>query len=415
MAMTQNISPATGNNASVLPDSMPSGLAENKVQASSVLRLLLRAELKWVVPVLGGLGVMAHFWRIGYAPSLSLGDMGTVLAAFVMFSIYALLLILLTTLAPTAMFGYWIERHVLPPPSKVSPTAREKRHSLRSLRQPSSVGILQYDARRIFVPPGDNAGRFLIELMAGALTALAIYVWLVPRMRACTNAYEIGFWVLFFFGMVIVAFGFSFPEWSWVRHRMIILRRRWMRVLLLFVLYLAFWPALIALTLGVAPGILDEAGWLYSLMAIGLLLATHFFIYASYRKAGYHRILIAAGGLMMMLVYSQLPLSMVDGAVDRFGLGMMRNVDLVVTEDACKIVSATLPALTCTPVEATSGGAHRLGKVDVFTRIGPHFLIGTPGSLRDQTKTRVVLSANKVLSWSRALKVPSRKQNCSRK
>lgn len=421
MAVGMTQQPASGASDAASPAPVQSTSANQPLPLAR--RVLLRPELKWFIPFLGAVCLMVHFWRIGYAPSLSLGDLGTVLGAFVMFSMYALTLTVVVLLVPAAFLGYWTQQHVLPPPQRaISVSVDSRAKALKSLktRRLSAESGRNYDAppplakRRLLRSPPDNVRKMMWELPISALVALGATVWLMPHANGCALGLNIAFWTMFSLGMLVVAFGFIFPDWMVTRRHMRQMRRRWVRMLLLLALYSAFWPILLSLLLGAVPTALDEAGWPYLLMAIALLIALHFWSYGSYRKPVPVRAMLSVVGLVMVVVYSQLQFSMIDSAVNRFGLGMMRNVDLIVTREGCNIVTAVLPGQKCEAVTDRSSSAYRINRVDVFSRIGPDFLIGPAGGISDSTQVRFTLPADEVLSWSRAPNLKASLKECGR-
>lgn len=105
--------------------------------------------------------------------------------------------------------------------------------------------------------------------------------------------------------------------------------------------------------------------------------------------------------IFMFITYSVLPLSIIDRAIDTFGLGMMRNIDLVLTPRGCEIAHAAWPECACAPDHRGSAEAYRLENIEVLTRIGGHYFIAAPGALDDKRLPRFPIPADEVLSWRR--------------
>lgn len=79
-----------------------------------------------------------------------------------------------------------------------------------------------------------------------------------------------------------------------------------------------------------------------------------------------------------------------------FRFGMMRQVQLVVTERGCTIVRAAGRDIDCTPTG--SGGAYMTGPLDVWTRIGADSLLSAPGDLGRANCPRFLLPNEEILS-----------------
>ncbi|QDS15213.1 hypothetical protein [Xanthomonas arboricola] len=82
-----------------------------------VLRQTFGVDLKWWVPCWGGGMVLAHFPRIGYVPSLSLGDLGVLLSAVALFGGIALIGFLALLGLPALLISLLVDQHLLPAPS----------------------------------------------------------------------------------------------------------------------------------------------------------------------------------------------------------------------------------------------------------------------------------------------------------
>lgn len=101
------------------------------------------------------------------------------------------------------------------------------------------------------------------------------------------------------------------------------------------------------------------------------------------------------------LIISGLPVVFLDATMNNFGLGMMRNIDLVLTPRGCEIAHAAWPERVCAPDHRGSAEAYRLENIEVLTRIGGHYFIAAPGALDDETLPRFPIPADEVLSWRR--------------
>jgi len=157
---------------------------------------------------------------------------------------------------------------------------------------------------------------------------------------------------------------------------------------------------------------LENVGNVLAVLSAALILQLHWFSYVTLRMPIAIRSRFLGFGCLMVLTYAQLPMSVVDNAVQRFGLGNMRNVVLVTTRQGCEIAQAASPRLTCLPAQAKGGYAYRLEKVDLLTRIGPQFLVAPPGGSTDRGLSRFTLPADQVLSWSRPGNTGMVKKDC---
>lgn len=384
--------------------------------------------LKWLAPLLGSAGALIHFWRIGYTPSLSLSDLGTVIGAFLLFSLYALALIVVILLAPAAMIHYLVRCHVLPAPPKRS-AAKGNTKGLRSFRsmavattplhekgeknngnRRAKQAVATSNANR--ASPGVTASLILFEIaVAGALALAALQgaVAFIDKCRPWTHA---PMWVLYGGGLIAILVTAYVADSSWARLHLKALRRTRVRAPMLFLMYLGYWLAFFALTVGTLPGVLQSVGTVFAVLIVAFILVLHWLLYTTLRMHGTTRFKMLGMGCLLVMAYAKLPLLIVDSAVNRFGLGHMRNVELVTTRNGCEIAQAVWPQLACQPLQPGTTSVYRLGKVDVLTRIGPQFLLAPPGGIADPALPRFTLSSEYVLSWARPRKAKAAEKDC---
>ncbi len=360
------------------------------------------AQWKLWLPAVGGLSLLLHFWRIGYAPTLSFSDLGTVLGAMLLFGVVVLLMVLLLLIVPTILIAYWVDSHFLvPPPKKRSNVEPEKRKGLRSVRPAAEVesSSPQID----WFAHGSMSWFFM-----AALWPLILYIGLVYflSMQTILPTKAQSFVVLapFTIGLLGVFSVTIFIDAAWVRQRLRLFRRSWIQFTSISFLYLTIWAALYVLLIKL--GVRLE-GWklFYVGMSLFWIPMLHFTMYRTHRgKTEVPRPVIAIMPIMMFLIYSVLPLAIVDRALDTFGLGMMPNVDLVLTARGCEIVHAAWPERICSPDHREKAETYRLDNIEVLTRIGTHYYIGAPGAMAamdDNTLPRFPIPADEVLSWRR--------------
>jgi len=141
--------------------------------------------------------------------------------------------------------------------------------------------------------------------------------------------------------------------------------------------------------------------WLWALGILCVMPFVHWAWFVTWRvkKASIWAVRIVP--LFFALAVSGLPIAFLDSTLNAFGLGMMRNVDLVLTARGCEIVHAAWPERVCAPDHRGAADAYRLENVEVLTRIGEHYFVAAPGALDDETLPRFPIPAGEVLSWRR--------------
>lgn len=97
------------------------------------------------------------------------------------------------------------------------------------------------------------------------------------------------------------------------------------------------------------------------------------------------------------MLYSGLPVLLVDATANTLGLGMMRHVDLVLTTRGCDIVHAGWPERVCAPDHRDGVEMGVLDDVEVLTRIGSQYYIAPPGGIADPRLPRLAIPASEVL------------------
>lgn len=409
--------------------SEPERMHPNETPDPSVLTTAKAFDtLKWLAPLLGAAGALIHFWRVGYAPSLSLSDLGTVIGAFLLFSLYALALIVVIILAPMGMILYLVRSHVLPAPPKPRVVKGEAK-GLRSFRLKAAATASPHekdegrdwnqrvrpaaetpDANR--ATPSITASLILLETAVAGTLALGLLVGAILLIDKCRPWTHIPIWVLCGGGLLTILAAVYVSDTGWARRNLKALRRTRVRLPMLFLMYLGYWLALITITVDTLPDVLPGVGTLFAALVVTIILMLHWLAYTTLRMHGTTRFKMLAVGCLMVMAYAKLPLFIVDNAVNRFGLGNMRNVDLITTAKGCEIARTAWPKLACQPLQSVSASIYRLGKVDVLTRIGPQFLLAPPGGIGDRTLPRFTLPSEHVLSWVRAADAKPSNNEC---
>ena len=365
------------------------------------LRSLLE-HWKTLLPGLGAFALLLHFGRIGYAPSLSFGDLGTVLGALLLFSLGGMLAFIMILVLPSVLIGYWIESNLLPPPPKpVASDPAVKRTSLRSYHRRSHVAHPPRERRTVVFGWQPRAGSLSWFMLAAAWTLLAYVGLLLAGVAFGPPGIAQAAIIGVFAAASAIVFGTTIAiDIPYVRRRLRTLRRAPWSFLLLSMLYFAFWPIAL-LPFFFVDGEFRVGHKMMAAMALLFVPYVHWTLYATYRVVSMQGLWVRAGMICLLLFYSSAPLVILDGALNAFGLGMMRRVDLVLSPRGCDIVHAAWPTRACTPDSRGGGAAQRLENVEVLTRIGSHFYVAVPGGIKDDALPRVMIPATEVLSWHR--------------
>lgn len=370
----------------------------------AMLRAWIGSDWKWLVPGGGGFLLLLHFWRIGFLPSLSFADLSAVLGAFVLFFVAGAIAFSVLLLLPVQVIAMWVSASIfLPPPRKRRSKdggavgGDAKRKSLRSPLVDRSRDALSAAHRRVLgwsLRPGT-----LPSFLTASAVAITIYValvqagfhWKLTWTKSC-------FGLLFVMSSALMIFMALFGDAGWLRARLLRWRRPIVQWLLLFVLYLAVWPFLLILFTKV-DGFSSTSTWFwFAAIALPLLVPiAHWLWYVSLRLPAQRVMIPRFAFVIVVMVYSGLPVLLVDMTANTLGLGMMRHVDLVLTTRGCDIVHAGWPERVCTPDHREGVEIGVLDDVEVLTRIGSQFYIAPPGGIADPHLPRITVPASEVL------------------
>lgn len=308
----------------------------------------------WLAPLLGGLMLLVHFWRVGYLPALSFAELGVVLGAFGLFVAVGAAAFVMLVLLPAAAVLHWTGFSLLPAPPKAAthPVVRRKRSLSRRV-----LPILEDDAgplkRRTFsarMRPGGFGMFWVACASAFALTLVAILM--VPRhLDAAWRGWPVSvlMWggLLFSFCIDLIA------QSGWCAGRLKTIRKPVPQYLMLLSLYVFLWPAWLVFLYGFDALPQSVAGWcMLAFLACFLVPVTHWFWYATLRGTPRLVAEVRAVTSVMVLLFSGIWMPLLDGAASTFGFGMMRGADLVLTERGCAIVREALPGQGCVQASA---------------------------------------------------------------
>lgn len=355
-----------------------------------MLRQTFGVDLKWWVPCWGGGMVLAHFLRIGYVPSLSLGDLGVVLSAVALFGAIALLGFLAVLALPAWVIGLMVNQHVLPVPLRPRQDDAPRKGLKSYYRRAQIVPRLRQE--RIFGSMWVFAGAALTSA-----TYYAVMLLFAHWGFGAVATYGI------FSGICIGAVVLMALTVAWdfdrVRRFWPMLRKRHNTFVLMLLMYLAFWPLAALAVSYVAPPVRRMDWFLLALSALMLVFA-HWGVYVTHRIELSKRLRGFAPALVIVVIYSGALLGSVDVTVRKLGIGMLPSVQLQLTEQGCQIVKATWREARCERAQPGSN-VYVLSSVDVLTRLGSDFYVSPPGGLSDEHKPRFLIPASQVLSWSR--------------
>ena len=409
---------------------------------TSPLELLLRAfavvkPLLWLAPLLGALMLLVHFWRVGYLPALSFGELGVVLGAFGLFVVVGVAVFLLLVLLPVWQILHWTAHSLMPAPPRSNPNPVVRRR--RSLsRRP--LPLIEDDAgpikRRTLsarMRPG-GFGMFWVASASAFLLTLVMLLHVEPVLPAQWRGWSL---LAPLSVGAFVDFGVMFWMEAGIAPRHLRrLRGTLGQFVLLFALNLMVWPVWLTALVNFQAVPETSTGWvMFVVVAYFLLPFTHWLWYATLR--GRHRVVTEVRVMvsLFVLLYAGFWTPLLDGAASTFGFGMMRGADLVLTARGCAIVREALPEQRCVVSGAAggvrgeagkqvprvvrddkAGGAgdvpggvpeaqvYRLERVDVLTRIGAEYVIAPPGGIDDRTLPRATLPADEVLALIRVAK-----------
>jgi hypothetical protein len=386
------------------------GEAGEGVVASPLRSMLAWASnnWQWFVPGAGGLLLLTHFWRIGFLPSLSFADLGAVLGAFVLFFVVGAMAFAFLVLVPVQVIATWVGASVyLPPPRKRKSKEGEVAEPAvprKSLRAPASVDVgrpVSAAYRRVFgaaLRPGA-----LSSFVTASAVALLLYVGVVLAGDHWKWRWTLrGLGILLAVVSLLLVFLSMFADSIWLQRRLRKMRSPIVQWLLLLLLYLEAWPYVLILFVTVDG--FTRTGpffWLAAVVVPFAIPFVHWIWYVSLRIPLLKTMGLRSALIAGVMLYSGLPLLLVDATANTLGLGMMRHVDLVLTARGCDIVHAGWPERVCTPDHREGVEMGVLDDVEVLTRIGSQYYLAPPGGIDDPHLPRITVPASEVLGMVR--------------
>lgn len=136
----------------------------------------LFAHWKVLLPGAGALALLAHFWRIGYAPSLSFGDLGTVLGAMLLAFVLGVLVVFALFLAPLFFINQWAESGLLRgPPVPAADRERLSDRARRARERRTVRGKRSAEEDHPAFRGGFSSGS-LLSFMTAGIASIATYI-----------------------------------------------------------------------------------------------------------------------------------------------------------------------------------------------------------------------------------------------
>lgn len=401
-ALDASDSTESSTNRAAMPPA-PSTSDQSILSAASAKHgfgLILSHWALWL-PSLGGALLVLHFWRIGYTPSLSLADIGTVLAAMLAFAAIGLVVFAGLLLLPVFFLSEWAEAGVMRgPPAPVPDHARPSDRARRARERRTARGKRPRNADHSVFRMDFSAGSMPSFVSAG-VTSFAVYALLVvvayeSKLISVSTAVLAAFAPFAAIEMLLVMFANA----ACLRRRLRMLRRHRQQWLLLFVLYMGTWPMVLLPFLSMQASYLESRSFYFAL-ALLLVPFLHWLWFVTLRANKPVLWLIKTSLIVMILLFTGLPKAATDVAMNTFGLGMLPHVNLVLTARGCDIAQAAWPQGACVPQRKQGVEAYRLENVEVLTRIGAHVYVGAPGAMNDESLPRFPIPSGEVLSWRR--------------
>jgi hypothetical protein len=142
----------------------------------------------------------------------------------------------------------------------------------------------------------------------------------------------------------------------------------------------------------------QETPWL---TLFGILLAVLFaqgLVYFSQGESLKIRFAIVGSVALLLLIGTSMSGIYSDSIGSFFRFGMMRNIELIVTEKGCEIMKAAPEATIRCKDPKVQGGIRSTGPVDLWTRIGADSLISAPGTLNCRGCSRLLIPNEEILS-----------------
>lgn len=354
------------------PATTQPGSTGDRVDFITLVKSSLRfvSEQKWLFAAAGVIGVVVHFWRIGYLPQITVADVGLVASATAFFSFVALVFFLLVVMGPALCFVAWSTAEFIPK----APSSRLRARRRRSPRPPCT------HCQRPFAKshtPNFVAKAMLPTLLiayGGFLVAAAVW-WVLWRVDLPQNWSTIAAGLTLLASGIGLCFGMSNSAPATFSARKERRRNRWAKY---FWLCVSLYGLVIPIILMVGWALLRGVESNQSTANLVLLLALpalHVMTYALQSSGVVVRAtaLVAMGFYIVFFTGAAFAIS--DLAAAKFRLGMLKGQDVLVTPLGCDLARLSGVAKKCGSVAGESGNLLCLKNVKILTRLGNHVLI----------------------------------------
>lgn len=331
----------------------------------------------------GGLIILLHFYRTSYLPILALSDLlGVALTAAVIGASF-LFATAFVILLPGYALAQWAALGVGP---------RDRMHLRDGVKfKPlwKYKSLAQCTVAAAVITALSYAG-----LLAFASEWLIRTSWLMPAVLAVSGL------------TMVLAWSVADTD---VGQRLVIARLQSVPAFFAFqfVCYLFWWAYAALIVLFWA----DNDGWNLAANLVYLLVVPifiHLMILAVANKSAKTRVIAAAVPVLFFALATSLLTSWQKKIMAHFDLGEVSRINLMLDKAGCDTVNAAWSKRPCVVVQGNAQ-AFLLADVDLITRIGPLYVIGESGAvkdLEDRRLVRVAIRSENVLGWSR---VPSEK------
>lgn len=326
----------------------------------------------------GGFIILLHFYRTGYLPMLALSDLfGVVLAAAVIGASF-LFAMGFVILLPGYVLVQWATLG-MGPRNRIYLRDGVK---FKLVWKYSSLALCTIAAALM-------TALFYVAVLAFASEWLNQNSWLVPVVLTGSGLAMVVIW-----GVADTEAGRPF----------IVARLRSGFAFFLFqlVCYLFWWVYAALIVLFWA----DSDGWRLAINLIYLLVVPifmHVITLAVADKSARTRAVVAVVPVLFFALATSSLTSWQKKIIAHFDLGEISRVNVVLDKIGCDTVNTAWSKRPCVVVQGNAQ-AFLLADVDLITRIGPLYVIGESGTvkdLEDRRLIRVAIRSENVLGWSR--------------
>ncbi len=352
----------------------------------------LRAH-KWELAGLGFLGVVVHFWRVGYLPQLSFMDIGLLATAMAAFTLLAVLFFVFVVLSPSLALIAWSNQQIICRPPMSATRLRASRRKQRicpccnnPVCKSSKTGSpVQRITCLVFGFP-----------LLGFFTALGL-LWSISSLPEDWSTYALGLLLIICIGTFLASLIDSRPTTGAQRRER--RRRRWVKYYIRCVALYGIVIPIAALTGSVLLRAFRDGDDLTKVLFLATLPFIHGFIYSIYRHERKDQYFVWLFIAMYIVSATGIVFDANDMAASKFQAGMLRNQEMIVTPLGCEIAKASNIVETCTPLTSSAEPLMLMSNVQILTRVGSNFIIAPPTWTVGKRGQSAPIPATEVRSW----------------